>query len=286
MPLTPQKFRKVELIHRAGLASARPAAGDVLVGTLYFSTDNGVLERSDGTVWAAYSVPPSTGVTAHHATHEPGGTDPLVGATWLAQNNIFTGDKQKIEAANPMFQLYQSANPVNTRRTRMEGFGDFYISHVNDADNAYQTRFTFKRDGNFALVGGLFEYSRTFAMGEWQDIPFNAANFVGTGGMTFTATAGAIGSNAYTIMGKTVLWNFAGGPFTLSGTPSNQLLMTLPAGLTTSRQVQSFGQINQGAWELALVTSSSNQLSVYRFNTANYTLGNVFITFQFIFPII
>jgi hypothetical protein len=51
----PQAFRKTEGIHRAGLSTAKPAAGDVLVGTLYFSTDTGVLQRSDGLTWASYT---------------------------------------------------------------------------------------------------------------------------------------------------------------------------------------------------------------------------------------
>lgn len=51
----PQDFRKVHQIHRRGLASARPNAADVLPGTLYFSTDTGVLERSSGSAWQAYT---------------------------------------------------------------------------------------------------------------------------------------------------------------------------------------------------------------------------------------
>jgi len=56
MPLfPPQKYRNVENIHRQGLAADRPAAANVLVGTLYFSTDTLTLERSNGTVWTAYA---------------------------------------------------------------------------------------------------------------------------------------------------------------------------------------------------------------------------------------
>jgi hypothetical protein len=56
MPLfPPQYFRRTEGIHRIGLASAKPAAADVLVGTIYFSTDTGILERSNGVTWATYS---------------------------------------------------------------------------------------------------------------------------------------------------------------------------------------------------------------------------------------
>lgn len=56
MPLfPPQDYRKTEFTHRIGLAAARPAAADVLIGTLYFSTDTLVLERSNGITWASYS---------------------------------------------------------------------------------------------------------------------------------------------------------------------------------------------------------------------------------------
>lgn len=55
MPLhPPQYYRKARGLHRIGLAAARPAATDVLPGTLYFSTDTLVLERSNGTIWEVY----------------------------------------------------------------------------------------------------------------------------------------------------------------------------------------------------------------------------------------
>jgi len=55
MTLEPQRYKKTEYIHRAGLAASRPNAGNVLTGTLYFSTDTGELERSNGTIWESYS---------------------------------------------------------------------------------------------------------------------------------------------------------------------------------------------------------------------------------------
>jgi hypothetical protein len=62
MPLfPPQDYRNTANIHRRGLAANRPAAADVLPGTLYFSTDTLALERSDGTVWATYSPSGSAG---------------------------------------------------------------------------------------------------------------------------------------------------------------------------------------------------------------------------------
>jgi hypothetical protein len=42
--------------------------------------------RADGT----FQTVPAGTPTAHHATHEPGGTDALVNAAWLHQTNVFT----------------------------------------------------------------------------------------------------------------------------------------------------------------------------------------------------
>src|SRR5262245_32215669 len=58
----PQVYLKVTNLHRIGLASARPAATDVVAGTLYYSTDTAILERSDGATWSAYGGG-STGVS-------------------------------------------------------------------------------------------------------------------------------------------------------------------------------------------------------------------------------
>lgn len=74
MPLfPPQDYRKTEFTHRIGLAADRPAAADVLPGTLYFSTDTLVLERSDGSTWASYS--PSGGSPGPTGNQGPIGLD-------------------------------------------------------------------------------------------------------------------------------------------------------------------------------------------------------------------
>lgn len=38
-----------------GTSAAKPAATDVAIGTLYFSTDLGITEQSDGTNWNDYT---------------------------------------------------------------------------------------------------------------------------------------------------------------------------------------------------------------------------------------
>lgn len=74
MPLyPPQDYRNTDQTHRIGLAADRPAAADVLPGTLYFSTNTLVLERSDGVAWANYS--PSGGTPGVQGGIGPSGLD-------------------------------------------------------------------------------------------------------------------------------------------------------------------------------------------------------------------
>jgi len=62
MTPNPQSYRRTGEIHRIGLAAAKPAANTVLPGTLYYSTDTGLLERSTGTTWQVYSSTGPVGI--------------------------------------------------------------------------------------------------------------------------------------------------------------------------------------------------------------------------------
>lgn len=50
-------YRKTRGITRVGTRAAQPAANTVLEGTIYFISDELILERSNGTIWQAYSPP-------------------------------------------------------------------------------------------------------------------------------------------------------------------------------------------------------------------------------------
>lgn len=56
MALQPQGYRKVRNINRRGLRSTQPLANTTLIGTLYYVTDEEVIERSNGTIWESYSA--------------------------------------------------------------------------------------------------------------------------------------------------------------------------------------------------------------------------------------
>jgi len=56
MPLNPpQAYRKTAYTHRRDIRANQPLASDVLEGTLYFVTDEGIIERSNGVIWQTYS---------------------------------------------------------------------------------------------------------------------------------------------------------------------------------------------------------------------------------------
>jgi hypothetical protein len=42
-------------VHARGTRAQQPLAADVSAGTLYFVTDEGKTERSNGTIWETYS---------------------------------------------------------------------------------------------------------------------------------------------------------------------------------------------------------------------------------------
>ena len=61
-----------------GLAADQPLATDVAPGTLYFSSDTEITERSDGTTWESYTDATGGGAPALHAsTHSDAATDPV-----------------------------------------------------------------------------------------------------------------------------------------------------------------------------------------------------------------
>lgn len=77
---------------------------------------------------------------------------------------------------------------------------------------------------NFIISGSFFESSRSQPLGYWQDIPFNAANFVAQAPMAWNVGAGAVVRNRYTLIGKTVIWSlyisWFSGSNSLSGSPT------------------------------------------------------------------
>lgn len=69
-----------------GTAVARPAATAVAAGTIYFSTDTSLLDRSDGTNWQTIS--PNVGTPLYMAFGDTAGFAPADATTYYFGNNI------------------------------------------------------------------------------------------------------------------------------------------------------------------------------------------------------
>jgi len=92
----PQTFRKTDGIHRSGLAAARPAAADVLPGTLYASTDTGALERSDGSAWATFAGTVPTPLAATQLVGRGDSGSGAAQAITLSPSLIMTGTQLSV----------------------------------------------------------------------------------------------------------------------------------------------------------------------------------------------
>ncbi len=68
----------------------------------------------------------------------------------------------------------------------------------------------------------------------WVTPAYSAGTYTGSGSMTVTVAAGDVITNSYIIMGKLMLWRLEISPFSIGGTPSNQVRIALPAGVTVS----------------------------------------------------
>jgi hypothetical protein len=67
---------------------------------------------------------------------------------------------------------------------------------------------------------------------DWQDVPFNAANFTASGAMTLTVIGANVTVNRHALSydGLTAIWNFSLFGFTVGGTPDFYLRIAFPFG--------------------------------------------------------
>ena|SRR3990167_8772935 len=90
---------RLEDVIQIGLAADQPLATAVVSGTLYYSTDTEILERSDGTTWEAYSVAgAASGITA--LTGEVTATGPGSVAATIANDAVTYAKMQNTTAAD------------------------------------------------------------------------------------------------------------------------------------------------------------------------------------------
>lgn len=241
-----------------------------------------------------------SGWEATHATmHQVGGRDPLtaldagilttgtVADARLSSNvvienaaNTFT-ENQTIAKTNPTLFFVDSSQPVDAKLFQVvNGFQTFRISAVNDAGTVDIAQpLSLSRGGDVVVGRDIYEKGRFTAVGHWQDVPFNAANFfVATGSGTWTVGAAAILRNRYTLVGKTLHWSFYvswfSGSNTLSGTVTS-IGITVPGGLTvTGAQFTSiYG--NDGGVRLDMdALAATTRVEISKQNGTAFTAGS------------
>jgi hypothetical protein len=145
----------------AGILTAEVNLGALASGYLKIATAVGI---ATPTTVPTIPVADVTGLTAalagkaavsHHATHEPGGADALVGAAWLAQANVFTAD-QRINKAAPVLYFNDPTAPVDARLFRIVNTTQLlYLQAVNDAVSASQGLVSVDRTGKLAASGAI-----------------------------------------------------------------------------------------------------------------------------------
>jgi hypothetical protein len=123
--------------------------------------------------------------------------------------------------------------------------------------------------------GGIFERGRSLPLGEWVDIPFNAANFTTSGGGTWTTVAQV--AYRYTVIGKTVFLSFNFQNCTITGTPGISLQAKLPAAITPVSQVANPCTVSPhglpGTTGYSIVTAGGTNLLIRRADNSNWPAG-------------
>jgi hypothetical protein len=145
--------------------------------------------------------------------------------------NTFT-DRQEISYSVPRFDLTDISQPVDQRKFQIVNYNQkLLVQGLNDAGSVASGNVAIDRSGNFS-AWTYSEYSRTTPIGHWIDVPFNAANFQGYGGETWTVAAGHVVINCYTLLGKTLIWTLSINGASLAGTAQQYLTATIPGGFT------------------------------------------------------
>jgi len=184
-------------------------------------------------------ITPSGGTVApHHATHEPGGSDALVGAAWTGVANTFTQPNN--------FTTINASVDVLANRNLSAGSAAFSPFYVIGGINTSSIRLALGGSNRLSILEGdgstwediearsYFETPRAVPMGYWIAVPFSAANFTASGGASWVVAAGNIALNRYTLIGKTLIWSVYIVNSAISGATPAELYIKIPGGFVVN----------------------------------------------------
>jgi hypothetical protein len=149
------------------------------------------------------------------------------------------------------------------------------FTNVNNNFTAFQTIGVGTRSIEY------YEKARVNPLGRSIDTPFNPVNYQGTGSMIWDVVNSGT-TNNFTLINGTMIWNLILGPSTLSGTPSNIILLQTPAGIVASKQSQITGMLHMGGWQSCIIAINTGNayMTISKLDQTNFTLGQIYLTFQ------
>lgn len=136
--------------------------------------------------------------------------------------------------------------------------------------------------GTISASAGLFDQSRTTAIGEWTDVAFASGNFTASGSMTWTVQSADQITFEYMLIGHTMFLSVYLDSTTVGGTASNQLFIKIPGGFSAAKKVQgmSLGFDNGTAVStFTRVSAGGTTVEVGKSDVSNFALStnNTFI---------
>jgi len=174
---------------------------------------------------------------------------------------VFAGNPQApgftINAPTPILYFIENDQGVNLKNWQLYAEAQTFRVHTL-ADNfgGLVQALTVDRAGNLSMAGSVAERGRAAAMGEWTNIPFNAADFSTSGGLTWTVAAGNLVAWRYMLMGRTCFLHCDIANTTLTGA-GQQLIVKLPFAATVGSILPCWVQNAAGVIGVASIAGAS-----------------------------
>jgi len=270
-----QDYRKTKETHQIGLSTDKPNAVDVLTGTLYFSTDTNILERSDGIVWELYSSSDTIGtgnvtgplssvvdrVATYASTTGKVIKDSGILSTDIARKSVTNtfNAGQEIAAASPTIWLRETDQPADQRLWSFTSLDQtFQIWPLTDVGEQINTGLALNRAGNISVAG-------TVLAAGLSTTPLNASQL----------TSGTVDNNR---LSTNVAKKDSNNNFTAPQTINGALTAT---GLISGSVDATFGaavRAGTGLYERGRTPAVGEWINV-PFNAANFTTPTAGATF-------
>lgn len=108
--------------------------------------------------------------------------------------------------------------------------------------------------GTIHASGSIAERGRTVALGDWADVPYTAALFTGSGGMTWTVSQADAITMRYQLVGSTMTLALFLNATSVTAPLGSNLAVALPAAVQPSRvmgggcSLSDNGTLTAGSW--------------------------------------